>query len=414
MKELNKSQKKALELLMSSHNVFITGPAGTGKSFLINYFRENYGSKIPVVSSTGAASVLIGGRTFHSFFGLGAMKENYDIILQNAITNTHLVQRLQRINTIIIDEISMLSGRALDLANLICKVARENHDDPFGGIRLIVVGDFYQLPPVNDDKKKDIDWAFESFSWIEAKFKSFELTEFMRTTETDFLEILSNIRHGKCGPKEFNFLNKHLLKPKEDFVGSRIYARKNKVIEYNEECLNLLEGDFYNFQTYFEGEEDSVNRLRRSLPIEDEIRIKEDALVMIRINDPKRKSQYVNGTLGHIQEISDTKLIILTLDGRLIELAKHTFKLKNGDGDVIATAFNFPISVAYAITIHKSQGATIDQAVVDLSNLWDSGQAYTALSRLSNSKGLRILSWDQRSIKVDQKVNNFYKQMIRV
>lgn len=408
---LNKSQEQALNYLMSSNNVFITGAAGTGKSFLINHFRKHFAPKIPVVSSTGAAAVLVGGRTFHSFFGLGTLQESHEIILQNAISNPFLTNRIKRLQSIIIDEISMLSGRALDLANLICKTIKDKPDLPFGGVRVIIVGDFYQLPPVSEKGK--IDWAFESFSWNECEFKSFELMEFMRTKETDFLTILSSIRHGKCGPNEFKFLNEHLLKKDEDFVGTRIYARKNKVIEYNEKSLELLEGDFVSYMTTYEGEQEYVDRLRRSLPIEEEIRLKEEALVMIRINDNSRHQLYVNGTLGHIQHMSDDEMLILTLDGRLVTLKQHKFTLKDGDGEVIASALNFPVTVAYAITIHKSQGATIDQAVVELSGLWDSGQAYTALSRLSQSSGLRILSWDRQSIKVDPKVIAFYKTISR-
>lgn len=406
---LNQSQEAAMQFLMSNENVFITGAAGTGKSYLINHYRRHFAPKIPVVSSTGAAAVLVNGRTFHSFFGLGTMQENYDVILQKAMANPALVGRLKRLQSIIIDEISMLSGRALDLANLICKTIRSQEHLPFGGIRLIVVGDFYQLPPVSEKGK--IDWAFESFTWEECHFNCFELKEFMRTTEDQFLEVLSHIRAGECGVLEQNFLKKHTLKPGEEFVGTRIFARKNKVLEYNEESLQLLPGEFTSYMTHYEGALEHVDRLRRTLPIDEEIRLKEDALVMIRINDNSRQQAYVNGTLGHIEHLDDEEMLILTLTGRLITLKKHAFQLKDGDGDVLASAKNFPVTVAYAITIHKSQGATIDQAVLELSGLWDSGQAYTALSRLSNSAGLRVLSWDRRSIKVDNKVIYFYNQI---
>lgn len=406
---LNKSQEAALKLLMSNDNVFLTGAAGTGKSFLINHYRKNFAPKVPVVSSTGAAAVLVSGRTFHSFFGLGTMHENYDVILQNAISNPFLVGRIKRLNTVIIDEVSMLSGRALDLANLICKTIKGQQELPFGGVRLIIVGDFFQLPPVSE--KGEVDWAFESFSWNECNFKCFELKEFMRTKETEFLKILSSIRAGWCGTAEMKFLNEHLLKKDEEFVGTRIFARKNKVLEYNEQSLNLLEGEFTTYSTLYDGEIEYVDRLRRSLPIDDELRVKEEALVMIRINDNSRQQLYVNGTLGHIQHMDDEEMLILTLNGRLITLKKHSFQLRDGDGEVLASAKNFPITVAYAVTIHKSQGATIDQAVLELSGLWDSGQAYTALSRLSQSQGLKILSWDKRSIKIDPKVVQFYKKI---
>jgi len=134
---------------------------------------------------------------------------------------------------------------------------------------------------------------------------------------------------------------------------------------------------------------------------------------MIRINDNSKKGEFVNGTLGHIEYMDDHEMIIMTLDKRIINLKKHKFVLKDGDGEVVASAFNFPVTVAYAITIHKSQGATIDSAVIDLEKLWDSGQAYTALSRLSSPEGLRITGWDKSSIKIDPKVVNFYKTIKR-
>ena len=132
---------------------------------------------------------------------------------------------------------------------------------------------------------------------------------------------------------------------------------------------------------------------------------------MIRANDNSRNQAYVNGTLGHIHDVLYSEIVVKTLDGRLINLSKQNFSLKDGNGNVIAEASNYPISLAYAITIHKSQGATIDHGVVDLFNLWDSGQGYTALSRLSSPAGLRILKWNQRSIFVDKDVINFYQKL---
>lgn len=409
--KLTLSQNKALESLSGEGNVFLTGPAGTGKSFLINYYIKNYDPQIPVVCSTGAAAVLVGGRTFHSFFGLGTLQESHEWILASALANENLVRRIQKAKAIIIDEISMLSGRALDLANLICKSVRNQPELPFGGIRIVAVGDFYQLPPVKNDFNKKIEWAFKSFTWDECQFESFELKEFMRSTDLEFLDFLSQIRAGRCGDKEKKFLNDHLFKKNEPFVGTRIFARKKLVQEYNEESLAKLEGKEIVFKTKYDGEDKAIERLKRNLPIEDEIKVKEGAFVMIRSNDNSRNQAYVNGTLGHIEYVLSTEVVIKTLDGRQINLPKQNFFLNDGAGNLIAEASNFPISLAYAITIHKSQGATISQGVVDLYNLWDSGQGYTALSRLSSPEGLRILKWNQRSIFIDREVVEFYKKI---
>ena len=191
MKTLTKSQEEALAALNGDSNVFLTGPAGTGKSFLVNYYIAKHNPKIPVVCSTGAAAVLVGGRTFHSFFGLGTLQDSHEYILAQALANEHLVRRIKYADAIIIDEISMLPGRALNVANLICKTIREQPDMPFGGIRIIAVGDFYQLPPVKSDFDKKIEWAFNSFTWDECKFKCFELKEFMRSSDLEFLAFLA-------------------------------------------------------------------------------------------------------------------------------------------------------------------------------------------------------------------------------
>lgn len=410
--ELNGSQQKALEILKSKENIFLTGAAGTGKSYLINYYRK-FNPRTPVVSSTGAAAVLVGGRTFHSFFGLGTMSENYEVIIENAKQNFHLSNRILRATEIIVDEISMLSGKALDIANLICKAIKNRPDLPFGGIKLIVVGDFFQLPPV-DPSQKEADWAFESFSWKEANFKSVQLTEFMRTKDMEFLKVLSRIRRGRITPEERDFLNRHKLRKGENFIGARIFARKKMVQEYNEKSLKALGGSIQTFYTDYTGDDNSIAKLRKSVPVDDELRLKEDALVMIRINDNSKDQLYVNGTMGYVIDANSSRIIIKTMSGVVINLKKHSFELKNGIGDVVATAKNFPLTVAYAITIHKSQGATIDRALVELKGLWDSGQAYTALSRLSSSEGLRVLDWNESSIKIDRKVVEFYKTIIKV
>jgi ATP-dependent DNA helicase PIF1 len=411
MRQLTPSQHEALKSLTGIGNVFLTGPAGTGKSFLINHYISNHNPQIPVVCSTGAGAVLVGGRTFHSFFGLGTMQESHELILGKVLSNEKLYKRILNTDAIIIDEISMLSGRALDLANLICKTIKGREDLPFGGIRIIAVGDFFQLPPVRNQNTQKVDWAFNSFTWAESDFDCFELKEFMRSSDLEFLSFLSEIRAGRCGENERKFLNSHHYKPSEHFVGTRIFARKKLVQDYNTQSLAKLAGDEIVFNTTYEGELHDIERLKRSIPIEDKVIIKEDAFVMIRVNDNTDSQAYVNGTLGHIYDILHDALVIKTLDGRKIHLNKQRFSLRDGNGDDIAEASNYPITLAYAITIHKSQGATIDNGVVDLFNLWDSGQCYTALSRLSSPNGLRVLKWNMRSVFVDKEVINFYNKI---
>lgn len=409
---LTKDQTQALERLKDEdRNVFLTGAAGTGKSYLLRYYREFFNKKIPIVCSTGVAAVLVGGRTFHSYFGLGTMNEHPDIIIEKCMSNPALMNRLRRAKDVIIDEVSMLSGMALDMANVICKLARQS-DKPFGGIRLIAVGDFYQLPPVQEDHKKAKDWAFKSLTWKECDFDNIELRQIMRTKEMDFLKFLFRIRQGYVGPEERKFLDDRRVKDESTFEGTRIYARKKMVSEFNDRKLAELAGKETVVETTFSGEERDVIRLGRTLPIETSIRLKIGALVMIRVNDQSKEKLFVNGTLANIIRIDSQELLLKTLKGVFITLKKHTFTLKDGEGEVIASATNFPVTLAYAVTIHKSQGATIDSGLVDLYRLWDSGQAYTALSRLASANGLKVLQWNVGSVFVDPEVKRFY-QLIR-
>lgn len=406
---LNQDQTKALEALCSDRNVFLTGGAGVGKSTLINYYKKHHNSKIETLCSTGLASVLIGGRTFHSFFGIGIMNEPLEMILAKIQANPRMVSRLLRTNEILIDEVSMLTGKALDYASYICKIVRKD-ERPFGGMRVICVGDFFQLGPVTKGREKT-DWAFNSITWGEADFVNIELREFMRTKDEHFLKVLASVRRGLVGPEVTKFLNSKVLRPGEEFVGTRIFARRDAVQTYNEKKLSEINKPLHIFKTFYTGDTAAVQKLKRSFPVDDEIQIKEGAFVMIRVNDSSKEREYVNGTLGFVDDIYGDRIGIRTLDNRYIRLEPHVLELKDSEGDVIATGKNLMISVSYAITCHKSQGSSIDSALVTGNNLFSSGQFYTAISRLTNSEGLKITGWDRKSIFVDKEVIEFYRKI---
>lgn len=410
--ELNNDQKLALEVLKSDRNVFLTGSAGTGKSTLINYYKKHHNKQIQVLCSTGLASVLVGGRTFHSFFGIGIMNESLETILERVMSNPVMVARILRTKSILVDEVSMLPGKAIDVASLIAKTIR-NDDRPFGGIRVIAVGDFYQLGPVAEYGQKT-DWAFNSLTWEEADFAFVELKEFMRTKDEYFLKVLASVRKGLVGPEVTKFLNSKIISKDEmdSFVGTRIFSRKKMVQEYNEKKLAEIQSPLVSIKTRYTGDTNHVQRLKRNLPIEDELLIKVGAFVMVRVNDNSKNKAFVNGTLGHITDINgEYSITIKTLEGEYITLTKHTFELTDGDGNTLSLASNFAISLAFSITTHKSQGSTVNKAVVDLKNLFCSGLGYTALSRLTGSEGLKITGWDKKSIFVDKEVTEFYKKI---
>lgn len=408
--EMTTCQKYAWEALLGQNNIFITGSAGTGKSFLLQQWLHKKNNKeYPVLASTGAAAILIGGRTFHSYFGLGIMQGTIDQVVEQALGSAALKKRLAEAQCIVIDEVSMLSGDTLYAANLIAKKVRKN-DAPWGGLRIIAVGDFAQLPPVSRNTTIK-DWAFLHRIWEQTGFEPIYLQTVVRTEETHLLQVLDDVRLGKITPLVQQFLYDRSIDESLEFDGTRLFAHRNSADAYNHKRLQEIPGQEYVSTTEYTGDKAAQERLRRNLPIPDQLHLKVHSLVMIRKNDLRFPYRYINGTLATVTDIQRDAIVVRLMDGKIVELPKQKFALYDGSGNEQAAASNFPITLAWATTIHKAQGATIDRLLVDLSVLWESGQAYVALSRVPSAAGLYITSWKPDSIKVDVAVQNFYTQL---
>lgn len=402
LEKLSPSQLRALQKLNSKSNVFLTGSPGTGKSFLIRYFLRTQIEKIPVLASTGAAAILVGGRTFHSFFGLGLMQGGAGLVFEKAMKNSRLKSRLRKTQTLIIDEISMISSEVLDCAERIARGVKDS-SEAWGGIRVICVGDFAQLPPVR--RTGEVDWAFLGRAWERSAFESVALTECLRTEEADFLRVLDKIRWGEVDEEVETLLNDLKKKsPKE--TSPRLFAKRAQAERFNLERLEALPGESVEYLTRYSGQDRYLEVLEREAPISSRIVLKENAQVMIRMNDPKQR--FVNGSVGRVVEMGDEKIVV-EIKHRYVEIEKFTFSMVDADGNEVAFAENFPVSLAYAQTIHKSQGLTLDEAHLNLSRLWEPGQAYVALSRAKNREGLSLEAWDEKSIRADRRVKRFYQ-----
>lgn len=405
-------QTNALEVLQREGNVFLTGAAGTGKSFLLDsYLRDKPADAFPVVASTGAAAVLIGGRTFHSFFGLGIMEGGLDATIARAMRSKRLIKRLQHACCVVIDEVSMLSGATLYAADKIARALR-GIDAPWGGLRIIAVGDFAQLPPVTPGAYQK-DWAFLHETWNESAFQPALLSTVMRTRDAEFLDILNFVRSGTVNEMVTNFLNERTGSSLEEEDATRLYPHRAKADEYNLRRLHSLPGTLRTFDTQYAGDARAVESGKKSVPIPETLQIKEGALIMMRKNDVSPERQYVNGSLGHVRMIEEDLLTVMLLDGTTIEVEKTKFTCLDGDGAEVMAAWNFPVTLAWATTIHKAQGASLDRMIVDLASLWEPGQAYVALSRVRSSAGLRIERWTPNSIKAEPLVTEFYNQLAR-
>lgn len=404
--DLSPEQASALDLLRSGENVFLTGGAGSGKSFLIRHFmRELDPKEMPILASTGAAAVLLGGRTFHSFFGLGIMEGGADATYERASKDKRLMSRLRKVEGVIIDEISMIPGQALMIAEALSQRARESKL-PWGGMRVIAVGDFAQLPPVTQTGQRD--WCFLNGVWEVSGFQTVMLSHNQRVSDNLFLDVLSDVRHGKVTDRVREFLNEHVQDHDEDDPGTRLFPRKLNAEKFNERKLAEIDETEVVIESIYSGSERHIESLKKASPIAEKLILKIGCQVMFLQNDPQRR--WVNGTRGTVADITADSITVRKDRGREVQVSKSSFAIQDAEGNIMAQVEQFPLTLAYATTIHKSQGATLDDLWCDLSQLWEPGQAYVALSRLRSAKGLHLIGWNPRSIIVDPKVLQFYKQ----
>lgn len=404
-------QDRALQTLhaegaSAKPNVFVTGGAGSGKSYLIRHFQRAIDIReYPILASTGAAAVLVGGRTFHSFFGLGILEGGPEATIERACRNRQVVRRLRQMKGMIIDEVSMLAGPVLRVAEIIARRVRDS-DLPWGGIRVVAVGDFAQLPPVERDPARGGGWAFLDPVWQWSAFQTRYLKTQVRCQDPTYMSVLAKVREGTVDDEVTDYLNSRTGPVATEFDGTRLFPRRDQTERFNEMRLQDLPGELKTFETIAAGDPRSIETLLKQAPIPQTLRLKEGALVMLRQNDPM--GRWVNGSTGHIRKIEPLKLKIELFNGRRLDLDKATFSLLDANGDPVATLTNFPVNLAWASTIHKAQGSTLDRMAVDLSRLWEPGQAYVALSRLTSGQELRIAKWDPLSIRTDPAVTDFY------
>lgn len=406
--QLSDEQRIALDMLRSGENIFLTGGAGSGKSFVVKELTKDLDPKgMPILASTGAAAVLLGGRTFHSFFGLGIMEGGGDATFQRASKDNKILNRIAKVEGCIIDEISMIPGEALMIAEALAQKARGSIL-PWGGMRMIAVGDFGQLPPVTKNNSQR-DWCFLNPVWEKTGFQVCQLQHNQRVHDSEFLDVLADIRNGQMNQKVFEFLNAHTKRHDEDHPGTRLFPRRDQSENYNQKKLSEIPEKETEFDSIFFGDEKFVTSLKKSAPVPEKLKLKIGCRVIFLKNDAQKR--WVNGTRGTLVDFDNEHLTIRKDHGREVSVEKMTFSLLDADGNVRASVIQYPVTLAYATTIHKSQGATLDELWCDLGSLWEPGQAYVALSRLRDPSGLHIVRWNPKSFIVDPLVQKFYLQI---
>jgi ATP-dependent DNA helicase PIF1 len=396
-------QNTALNILKTGNNVFITGSAGTGKTYLLNKFTFYLKSRkiIPtIVAPTGIAASHLQGQTIHSFFSLGIRDTIDDYYIESLLEKKYLQTRFSKLKVLIIDEISMVSPEMFSAMDKILRAFKKNNI-PFGGVQTILSGDFFQLPPISKIPK-DKRFAWQSPSWKELELKTCYLQEKFRQDDNVLISILDEIRSGSVSSNSYDILNSRHHKDLDiDFTPTKLYTHNIDVDRINSDELNKVNQPSYVFKYKSEGTAKNIEKIFKSSLVLEEITLKKDAVVMFIKNN--HELGFVNGTTGVITDFDkETDLpIVKTSYGALIKLGLEDWTIENDSGNIVAKVSQVPLKLAWAITIHKSQGMTLDSAEIDLSKTFEVGQGYVALSRIKNIDGLRLMGLNDKALTVD-------------
>jgi ATP-dependent DNA helicase PIF1 len=380
-------------------HVFVTGRAGTGKSTLLNHLSWHTSKQIVIAAPTGVAALNVGGQTLHSLFRLPV-----GVIADHQIDQSDQVKKLlNTIDTLVIDEVSMVNADLMDAIDRSLRQARQRPGDAFGGVQVVLFGDPYQLAPVpgdSDERAYFADtyrslWFFDAKVWREADLRIFELTEIHRQTDADFKFMLNAVRHGQVTAEIAGALNSMGARPAPEEGAITLATRNDSVNRINASALRRLSGRALTAKADITGDFGG-----RTYPADETLELKVGAQVMFLRNDSAGEggARWVNGSIGTVTRIDST--VYVDIDGEIHEVDpviwekyKYSYDAaaKKLTKNVVAEFTQFPLRLAWAVTIHKSQGATYERAIVDLgSRVFSPGQTYVALSRLTGLDGLYL------------------------
>ena len=396
------TQAQALQILKTGANVFLTGEPGSGKTHTINtyisWLRER-GIEPAITASTGIAATHVGGMTIHAWSGIGIKRDLSDWDLEALLEREPLVRRVRLAHVLIIDEVSMLDAHTLTMVDRAVRTLRGN-ERPFGGLQVIFVGDFFQLPPVS--KGEPSKFAFESPSWEEANPLHCYLNEQHRQDDDIFLELLGALRAGKLTAAHKQALHARAEYPEEGDLSTRLYPHNANVDQVNDEALSKIDAPAKVFAMRSEGGKALVESLKRGCLSPETLTLKDGASVMFTRNNFEHG--YVNGTLGTVTGFSEGWFpLVRTREGAMIEASPEEWRIDDR-ARTLAKIVQIPLRLAWAITVHKSQGMSLDSAVMDLSAAFEYGQGYVALSRVRSLAGLYLSGFNERALAVHPQI----------
>ncbi len=402
------TQNHALTILKTGANVFLTGEPGAGKTHTINEYVEylrRHGIEPAITASTGIAATHIHGQTIHSWSGIGIRKSLSPYDLDKIATTEYLVRRIQKTKVLIIDEISMIDGYTLDLVDAVCKTIKQR-SEPFGGLQVVLVGDFFQLPPISRNHEA-VPFAFEANVWRDMKPLVCYLTEQHRQSDEVFLALLSAIRRNDRMDDHMIHLEKRLVSEDNSFEHienmTQLFAHNADVDAINAAALRSIEGPTTAYTMHSKGGESMVASLKKGCLSPEKLELKIGAVVMCTKNNTQKG--FVNGTTGTVVRFEPgTKFpIIRTQDDQELTIEPMDWSIEE-DGKIKASITQVPLRLAWAITIHKSQGLSLDTAMMDLRQVFEYGQGYVALSRVRSLEGLYLSGWNEQTFRVHPRI----------
>ena len=414
--KLNEEQEAVMNEIDKKHNVFITGPGGTGKSFLIKHIKrylEEKSKVVAVTSLTGMVSLLIGegARTIHSWSGIGIGNRSVDDYFNFIrVKNKKAREAWRRTDVLIIDEISMMSDELFEKLDMLGKLLRWENSKPFGGIQILCFGDFYQLPPINTK------FVFESPLWNQTLDSVVSLDTIYRQKDPSFQKMLNEVRSGEVSDETDELLKSRLNLDysSEEIQPTKIFSRRDMVDKINSEGLNKIEGEsrLYKIVTKGKVHNDSIKkaleRMDDSAQYEKELVLKVGAQVML-IANVNQELGLVNGRLGIVTDMNALWVTVRFKCGYETKIDTHEWKLEDNEN---ISRCQIPLILAYAITIHKCQGSTLDSAFIDIgSSIFEYGQAYVALSRVKSIDSLYLNSYSRKVIRAHPKVIEYYESL---
>ena len=407
------TQKQALKVLHSGRNAFITGAAGSGKTYLLRHFvkeAHKKDKKIAVTATTGLAASHLNGRTIHAWSGAGIASELSENLLRKLLRNRSLCNEIRSTDILIIDEISTLHSYRLDMIDRICRHIRAQ-SAPFGGLQVVLCGDFFQLAPILESREPEVLIQQSRLAVGAAAWQALNLvicylkTQYRQRAEDPLLEVLNALRNNQIESQHLDILNSRILAKPES--ATALYCHNQDTEGINQAKLQALPAQMSTFTARVQdlSKKKLSSQFFKNSLVAEKLQLKEGALVMFIKNDLQNK--YINGTLGRVVgfTLSTGYPVVKTKQGRTIETELASWRVEQNEVALMEVK-QIPLKLAWAITVHKSQGLTLESAFIDLSRAFEPGMGYVALSRVRDLDNLYLKQFNEMALQMNPEVLN--------